>query len=122
MHLALVVDDIAFERRCVRTVLQDEGWAWVEAANGLQALCRIPLMSPHLLITDLNMPVMDGRSLLRELRRRCIEVPTIVVTSERSSEMRSECFDLGALAVLTKPWQPQRLIELIRPLGNGQCT
>ncbi len=123
--LALVVDDACVERRRVREVVVREGWAFSEAADGAQALLLIQSLRPSCLITDLAMPHMDGLTLLRELLDRRIDIPTIVITSDRQRETRLKCKHLGAIDVLPKPWDPARLIGLLdevrRMLADGDA-
>ena len=113
MVLALVVDDACVERRRVREVVLGQGWAFSEAADGVEALLLIESLRPSCLITDLAMPRMDGLALLRELIARHIDIPTIVITSDRQHETQARCRHLGAIDVLPKPWEPARLIDLL---------
>ena len=112
--LALVVDDACAERRRVCEVVRREGWAFSEAADGVQALVLIESLRPSCLITDLSMPRMDGLALLRELIARRIDLPTIVITSDRQAETRNTCRHLGALDVLPKQWEADRLTDLLQ--------
>ncbi|MCJ2090097.1 response regulator [Methylobacterium sp. E-005] len=79
----LVVDDDADMRDRLRTVLERHGWAVREAGDGAQALDRVRIAVPRLILLDLTMPVMDGFAFLREMRALpdCAEVPVVVLSA-----------------------------------------
>ena len=118
MTLVLVVDDIQLERRRVGEVLRKEGLAFAEASNGVEALELVETLRPDMVLTDLMMPQMDGVAFLAEMRRRRINIPTVVITSDAQEETRCECIGLGAVSVLIKPWDEADLVRLIRRLAN----
>lgn len=118
MFLVLIVDDIQFERRRISEVVKREGLAFAEASNGAEALVLIERFKPHLILTDLMMPEMDGLELLRELRRCSSDIPTAVITSDAQKGTRRECLELGALDVLVKPWREDDLARIVRSVTN----
>ena len=79
----LVVEDDADTRERLRSVLERDGWAVTEAANGQEGLARLDVARPGVVLLDLTMPVMDGFTFLERMRARpdCAEVPVIVLTA-----------------------------------------
>jgi CheY-like chemotaxis protein len=110
----LVVDDVDDDneaRQLLAQVLQSQGYDVVQAENGESALERALLVSPHLILLDLNMPVMDGWEFLRWLARQSgIKPAVIVITAQIPGAIP------GASAVLRKPVDVPYLLDLIRQL------
>src|SRR5262245_11582733 len=77
----LVVDDEAGARAALKSLLETQGYAVDQAADGAAALERLVELPPDVIVTDLDMPVMSGMQLLVALRERGQDVPVIVVTS-----------------------------------------
>ncbi len=103
----LIVDDSGSVRTVLRKFLADLGCRRVsEADDGAVALPLLQSGSFDLLITDLNMPVMDGLTLLRHLRAnpRIAQIPALMVTAENSDESRIAAYAAGASGILTKPF------------------
>jgi len=103
MARILLVDDSSFQRKSVCRLLSDLGHEVAEAENGEVGLHLAESKKPDLIITDLLMPVMDGLSLLRGLKRRGLATPAIVASADIQQATREECLHLGARAFLTKP-------------------
>jgi two-component system response regulator HydG len=99
----LVVDDEAGTRAAMKSLLESQGYEVDQAADGSAALERMVELPPDLVVTDLDMPVMNGMQLLEALRERGQDVPVIVATS--AAELRSavEAMRAGATDYLTKP-------------------
>ena len=103
----LVVDDVVTVRVVIRKFLENFGYRRIaEAENGRFALPLLQSGSFDLLITDLNMPDMDGLTLLRHLRadRRIAQLPALMVTAETDRRTRIAAFAAGASAVMAKPF------------------
>jgi len=113
MSTVLVVDDDAALVRMVSLTLRDDGFAVSTAANGAEALDAAVHTEPDVILLDLEMPVMDGRTCFRELREQGIDAPVVVVSGERARVAREE---LGADAALDKPFTPAALIASVRRL------
>ena len=99
----LIVDDEADMRSLARHSLEKNGWSVVEAANGVEALEKVELSIPRVILLDLTMPVMDGFAFLRELRGRagCSGIPVVVLTAlDLTSEDRRQL--RGATQILHK--------------------
>jgi two-component system chemotaxis response regulator CheY len=112
--LVLIVDDMSLERRRVRELVAREGYAFAEAANGLEALAMIDQQRPDCILTDLTMPEMDGFQLLGILQSRENRIPVMVLTADRQAETRAECQRLGAVTVLHKAWSSRVLGEALQ--------
>ena len=94
------------------------GMTVVEADNGLDALRMISQQVFHLVVTDINMPVMDGLKLVRQLRRdpRHARVPIIIVSTEAAPTDRNRALSLGANAYIQKPIRAPEVIKTVRKL------
>lgn len=107
----LIVDDSRMIRNMVRGALETDRHTIVEAADGREALSVIDSASPDLVITDVNMPEMDGLSLIRELRKipRYLYMPILVLTTESGEAIINEGRKIGATGWLVKPFHPDQL-------------
>jgi len=106
-----------FIKRCLEIVgLQDA--QIVEAVNGKEALELLKETPTDLLFTDLNMPVMDGTTLLKWIKAspKLYDLPVIIITSANNEAKDSELTKLGAYKVLNKPISPASLYAIIDPL------
>ena len=116
---ALVVDDSQAMRRRLVAVLERLGAVVCdEAEDGADGLKRFSEADYDLVLTDLNMPLVDGLKLIHHIRagdRRC-DVPILVVTTEDGDGDRSRAMALGASAYLLKPIQPARVSSAVREL------
>jgi DNA-binding NtrC family response regulator len=99
----LVVDDDSLIRRSLGEMLRREGYTVFEAANANEALKLAATAAPSLVITDFNMPEVDGMQLLRELRARRPELPVILVTGYGTVEQAVEAMKNGAYDYVSKP-------------------
>ena len=110
----LVVDDSAEIRRfIIQYVLRPNGFVPLEAPNGAEALRLIQHQPPDLMITDLQMPQMNGLELLYRLRDSNIELPTILITFHGSEEIAIEVFRLGVKDYLVKPFNADDMLGAI---------
>ena|SRR6476646_168811 len=109
MALILIVEDAWFTRRLISKTLQAVGHTTIEASCGQEGLEKVLSHAPDCMLLDLLMPDMDGRDVLQRLRDQNSHVPTIVLTADIQASSRQQCLDLGAIAVLGKPPDPQEL-------------
>ncbi len=117
----LVADDDHQMRRLIRTVLEREGFQVVEAEDGLDALERVEGDAFDLLVLDVDMPRLDGFSVLEELRERQLAVvPPIVMLTARQDDAESRALELGAQDFLNKPLQPRSLVARVRAVLRRQ--
>lgn len=111
----LVVDDDAAVRLVCAINLEAEGLCVIEAADGNDALDQMRRECPDLVLTDVMMPGLDGFDLVERLRRdeRTRSLPVIFLSGETRLENAERARALGALAYLTKPFDPRRLAALV---------
>jgi DNA-binding response OmpR family regulator len=109
----LVVDDEPRIRRFVRMNLELEGYAVIEAENGLAALTKVREAIPDLVLMDVMMPAMDGFETLAHIREWS-SVPVIMLTVKADEEDLIHGLDLGADDYVTKPFKPRELSSRIR--------
>jgi two-component system, chemotaxis family, chemotaxis protein CheY len=122
MQSILVVDDSASMRLMLGQVLRDAGHQVLEAKDGAEALEKVRGQSFDLVITDQNMPHMDGLTLTARLRSlpQYRSVPILVLTTESDPSVKSAGRQAGATGWLVKPFDPVRLVEVIGKLAaNG---
>ena len=112
----LVVDDSASMRQMVSFALTSAGFAVEEAEDGAVALGRAKGQRFNAVVTDVNMPNMDGVALISALRQdpKWRAVPILMLTTESSDEMKNKGRAAGANGWLVKPFDPQRLIEVVK--------
>jgi two-component system chemotaxis response regulator CheY len=119
----LIVDDSPVMRGFIRRVLTLSGFdvgEWLEASNGEEALARLEGHSVDVILTDINMPKMNGEELLRRLETdaRLRSVPTLVISTDATKARILKMLSLGADGYMTKPFSPEALREeLERVLG-----
>jgi two-component system chemotaxis response regulator CheY len=113
---ALVVDDSATMQEMVSFTLSKAGFAVTRAGNGQEALGRLAAAKFDLIITDLNMPVMDGITFIKSLRAlpACRFTPVLMLTTEGSDERKQQGRAVGATGWLTKPFDPQKLLTIVK--------
>lgn len=125
MQSILAVDDSASMRKMVAFTLHGAGYHVVEAVDGEDALKKAQVHDFDLILTDQNMPGLDGLGLTRWLRNhpRFKTTPILMLTTESGAEMKQAGRDAGATGWLVKPFDPMRLIEVIekviRPRAAG---
>ncbi len=115
MRSILAVDDSASMRSMVAFTLRRSGYDVIEAVDGQDALEKIGERSVDLVLTDQNMPRMDGLTLIRQLRERerFRRTPILMLTTESSDEMKQAGRAAGATGWMVKPFDPARLLEVI---------
>lgn len=115
---ALVVDDCAVTRRVVSMYLKAAGFVCLQAENGLEALEKLAQEPVDLVITDLNMPRMDGLALTKSLRSEAqyVRVPIVMLTTESDDAERAKGMEAGVTVYLTKPVSQTRLDEVVKAL------
>jgi two-component system chemotaxis response regulator CheY len=111
----LTVDDSASMRMSTRLALSGAGYSVTEAVDGLDGLEKAKTRRFDAIITDLNMPRMDGLRMIEEMRRlpNQIGVPIVFLTTESDAAMKSRAKAAGATAWLTKPFQSDQLVKLV---------
>ena len=114
----LVVDDDPAVLDILRSYLSAFGYEHVAASNGLEAVEELQTDIFDVVITDLNMPVMDGIAFLKEVKQLPAYkfTPVIMLTTESAESKKREGQAAGARAWVVKPFQPEQLIEAVRRL------
>lgn len=111
----LIVDDSNSMRGMIRSALVDGGIEVIEAVNGQDALTALDRYTVDVIITDMNMPVMDGMTLVKEIRRRPAtgRTPVLILTTECDAAMKQAGKAAGATGWIVKPFNPQQLRQVI---------
>ncbi len=112
----LAVDDSASIRQLVSFTLKGAGYEVVEAADGMEGLDKAKARPVNLILTDQNMPRMDGMTLVKSLRAlpQYKTTPILILTTESSDAMKAQGKAAGATGWLVKPFDPQKLLEVIK--------
>jgi type II secretory ATPase GspE/PulE/Tfp pilus assembly ATPase PilB-like protein/CheY-like chemotaxis protein len=107
----LLVEDEDGLRKVVRDLLEREGFRVAEAPDGVQALDQVDRVAPDIVVLDLNLPGLDGYSVLQQLRSRpaTMRLPVLVLTAKGDEDNEVRVFELGADDFLTKPFRPRAL-------------
>lgn len=116
---ALVVDDSVTIRKLVGATLKKAGFEVVEAPNGAEGLARAKQGAFTLVITDLNMPVMDGIELIRALRAEPAYkfTPVVFLTTEIEESKRDDARAAGATAWVQKPFTPEKVLAVVQRIA-----
>ena len=114
----LIVDDSESVRMIARIALREQGYEVVEAGNGVEALKQLDAERVNLVISDVNMPEMDGITLLKQIKASAKHkfTPIIMLTTEAGQDKKDEGRAAGAKAWITKPFQPNVLIAAVSKL------
>lgn len=115
-HTLLIVDDSASMRQMVSFTLKDAGYEVISANNGKDALSKIDTGKVAMVITDLNMPEMDGIELIKQLRSRpgFKFIPIVMLTTESQDSKKLAGKQAGASGWIVKPFKPEQLVDTVR--------
>ncbi len=119
----MVVDDSFTTRKMLSFLLKGEGFNVVSAENGIDALEKLPFSNIDIIITDLNMPQMDGLELVNSLKKNpdYKEIPVIMLTTESEDSDKQKGFEAGASSYLIKPIPQDVLIKEVKKfLGSNK--
>lgn len=116
----MIVDDSASLRQVVNMALSGAGYQVMEACDGKDALDKLNQTQPkvHLIISDMNMPVMDGISFVREIKKHPSYkfTPVIMLTTEAGRDKKEQGREVGAKAWMVKPFLPQQMLDAVAKL------
>jgi two-component system chemotaxis response regulator CheY len=114
----MIVDDSASMRRVVGIALKGAGYDLLEGCDGKDALSKLTGQKVHMIISDVNMPVMDGIAFLKAVKQIPAYkfTPVIMLTTESEESKKREGQSAGARAWVVKPFQPQQLIAAVQRL------
>jgi two-component system chemotaxis response regulator CheY len=112
----MTADDSASVRQMVSFTLKQNGYTVVEAVDGKDALQKIQAQKVDMLITDLNMPNLDGIGLIRGVRALPSYkfIPIVMLTTESQDSKKQEGKSAGATGWIVKPFQPDQLIAVVK--------
>jgi two-component system chemotaxis response regulator CheY len=112
----LTVDDSSSIRVAIRIALTGAGYKVAEAANGAEGVDKANGGGFDLIVTDLNMPVMDGLTMIETLRAQPAHrgVPIIFLTTESDAAMKERAKAAGATGWITKPFDPDQLVRICK--------
>lgn len=114
----LAVDDSASIRQMVAFTLKSAGYDVVEAVDGQDGLDKARVKTVNLVLTDQNMPRIDGLSLVKQLRAlpQHKSTPILMLTTESTDQMKAQGKAAGATGWLVKPFDPAKLLEVVKKL------
>ena len=114
----LVVDDSASLRQVVGIALKSAGYTVIEGCDGKDALSKLTGQKIHLVISDVNMPNMDGISLVKEIKKLAAYkfTPIVMLTTESADGRKAEGQAAGAKAWVLKPFNPPQLLNVVQKL------
>ncbi|MBU2547730.1 MAG: response regulator [Proteobacteria bacterium] len=112
----MTVDDSNSVRQMVSFTLKQAGYNVIEAVDGRDALAKINGGPIHMVLTDLNMPNMDGIELIRQLRANAgfKFIPIVMLTTESQDTKKQEGKSAGATGWIVKPFKPEQLVAVIK--------
>ena len=112
----LVVDDSASVRQVEQVVLSSAGYQVIDAVDGGDALAKLAGQPVHLILTDLNMPNLDGLGLIRGVRQDPAHrlTPIIMITTESDDAKKREGKAAGATGWIVKPFTPEQLLAVVK--------
>lgn len=112
----MTVDDSPTVRHILNMTLSEAGYQVVEAIDGEDAVNMLAQTDIDLLVTDLNMPNMDGVELIKRVRQQPGKrfMPIIMLTAEAQQEMKTEGKKAGASGWITKPFRPEQLLSVVK--------
>lgn len=114
----MIVDDSSSVRTVVGIALRGAGYEVLEAVDGSDALRKLGGQKIHLIISDVNMPVMDGLTFLKELKKQAAFkfTPVMMLTTESAADKVAVGKAEGARAWMTKPFQPEQMLAAVQKL------
>lgn len=118
----LAIDDSRTIRMLLQQVLEQAGFDVHCAEDGVEGVSKFETVNPDVVITDINMPNMDGFGVISRLRGEAVkaDIPILVLTTENSTELKGRARDLGATGWIVKPFDDVALVQIIRRVtGHG---
>lgn len=114
----LIVDDSASLRTAVKIALTGAGYEVIEGCDGRDGLAKLDGRKVHLIISDVNMPNMDGISMVKEIKQKPDYrfTPIIMLTTEAGSDMMEQGKAAGAKAWVVKPFKPEQMLQAVSKL------
>ncbi len=115
----MIVDDSSSIRQVVSITLKSSGYEVIEACDGIDALAKLNGTKVHLIISDVNMPNLDGIGLVKKVKQnpQYKFTPIMMLTTESGENMKQKGREAGAKAWLVKPFQPPALLAAVSKLA-----
>ncbi len=116
----LAIDDSRTIRELLRATLESQGFIYECAVDGVDGVEKFGIFNPDVVITDINMPRLDGFGVIEQLRGAPVatSVPIIVLTTEYSDDMKARARDAGATGWMVKPFDDANLISVLRRVAG----
>lgn len=121
MQPILIVEDDADLREALEDTLSLEGWPYISAENGKEALVAMKKQAVSLVVSDVNMPLMDGHQLLAAVQENWPGLPVVLMTAYGSIDQAVDAMRKGVADYLVKPFDPEVLVKVIKPLLQAQA-
>jgi len=114
----LIVDDSTSLRQVVGIALKGAGYEVIEAGDGVEGLAKLDGRKIHLIISDVNMPNMDGITMVTEVKKNASYkfTPIIMLTTESQDEMKQKGKAAGVKAWVVKPFKPEQMLDAVSKL------
>ena len=121
MRTVLIVDDSGSIRQMVSFTLKSAKYNVIEAVNGKEGLDKASSNKIDLILTDQNMPIMDGLTMLKSLKSnpKTRNIPVLLLTTESSDAMKASGKAAGATGWLVKPFDPVKLIDVVKKVAGA---
>ena len=116
----LTIDDSGSIRQMVSMTLVGAGFKVIEAANGAEGLVQATSNTVHAVLTDINMPVMNGMEFLKKFRQTPTGkgVPVVLLTTESSDDLKRQAREAGATGWIVKPFKQDQLIAIVKKVAG----
>jgi two-component system chemotaxis response regulator CheY len=116
----LIVDDCGTTRKIISHYLRSAGFGTLQASNGLDAIEKLSAGNVDFIVTDLNMPQMDGLELVKWVRGnvQCHEIPIVMLTTETEESRKITAIKAGVSAFLSKPVTQEKLTEEVKKISD----
>lgn len=115
----LVVEDSRTARKFLTFVLKGAGYNVITAENGIEALERLSAINVDIIVTDLNMPQMDGLEFIRTIRENddYVKIPILLLTTEGEERGKKQGLEAGATGYMAKPMEPENFLSVIKKMA-----
>ncbi|ACI20461.1 MULTISPECIES: response regulator [Thermodesulfovibrio] len=114
----LIVDDDKTTRKMISLILKSKGYEVVTAENGIEALQKLGLERINLILTDMNMPYMDGIEFIKQVRANpdIANIPIVMITTEADEDEKRRAFEAGVDDYLVKPTNAEQISESMKKI------
>lgn len=118
----LAIDDSRTIRSLIRKVMEDAGFDCICAEDGVDGVSRFSEENPDVVITDINMPNMDGFGVISTIRSGTTNrmVPILVLTTESADHLKSRARDAGATGWIVKPFDDETIVSIVRRVTGAR--